>query len=253
MQTSIGLVHYGSPAFLPLLNEWVRIYKDSKCRLPVVILADLTVPIPSEFIKRVRGKPQQFSYVRFDPMDNIRIMRPGKAFDAKGAIIIQAIQHILDPLLIVDTDAFFVKDPTALIQKLPDERLMMGDDPNTRYIQGVLDGNNAVAERNAGVLYFCGDDDYGRTSLAAQYVHTFVTLRELNNNAMLEQCTWTMLSRKYSQTKLPRPLNWSYIWDRYATEAFIVHEHGPQKWEKINGASRTMVGTLDPIYKNAYK
>ena len=251
--TTIGLIHYGSAAFVPLLVEWLDRYRRSGCWLPVVVFADLTVPIPSEFKPFVEDSGEWFQYIRFDPTEYPRVLRPGKAFDAKGSIIIQAIQRVLGPLLIVDTDAFFVRDPKKLIDDLPDVRVLMGEDPITRYIGGVYDGDAAIRERNAGVLYFCEDDAYGRASIAAQYIHTFLELREANNNPMLEQCTWTMLARNHSTSMLPKALNWSYLWGRDDPETCILHEHGPQKWNRLEGASRNEVDVLNPVYAAAYK
>jgi hypothetical protein len=253
MKTTLGLVHYGTAAFLPLLIEWVKVYKASGCELPVVVFADKKVPIPEEF-EKYTGEAQRFSYIRFDTTLNPGIMRPGKAFDAKGNIITQAIQQVLGPLLLVDTDAFFVKDPTPLIETLPARaRIAMGEDPMTRWIQGVQDGRNAIPERNAGVLFFGESNQYDRHQLATRYTFLFRHLRELNNNPMLEQCTWTMLTLECGNLKLPKALNWSYLWGRSDEETYILHEHGPQKWNHLEGASRNKAGTLNPLYKDAYK
>jgi len=250
--TTIALVHYGSDAFVPLLQEWLRVFRLSGCKLPVVVFADEYVSIPLDF-KEYTGRKQMFSYIRLDDVLYPGIIRPGKAFDSKGCIILQGIQKVLGRLLIVDTDAFFVKDPTHLIEALPNKvKIMMGEDPNIRTIQG-LQIAEQVRERNAGVLYFGEGDEYSRRQIAAAYAYTFRSLREYNNNPMLEQCTWTMLARTANEPMLPRELNWSYLWGRTNERAHILHEHGPQKWRKIPNASCNKEGVLDPLYANAYK
>lgn len=250
---TIGLVHYGDEAYYPLLKEWLRRYEASGCKLQVVVLSDLTARLPKGFHLWTPGNTDRFCYLRFDPTELAGILRPGKAFDTKGSIIVQASQTIRTPLLVLDTDAFFVQDPTEMLDKAPVAILGMGQDPIDRPIDGISD---SVLEKNAGVLYFGTDLPEDRAWIKFAYIKWFKHLKNVNaNSALLEQITWTAvwyeLGKMNKNCAIPKALNWSYLWGYSNAQTRILHEHGPGKWARIPGAEK-VDGKISPKYKNAY-
>ena len=255
----IGISYFGDKAFLPLVKAWWKIYLRSGCKYPVVITTDLTAVLPEEAVPYDAANPAPMSYLRFDTNKYPDIRRDGKAFDIQGALAIQAIQ-ILPRCMIVDADAFFVKDPTPLIEQLPQVMFGMGIDPNVRRINGI---SEYIKEDNAGVLYYGTDSKQDREELAQLYRHTFQLILPQNNNTFLEQCAWSAIRHELLKTgracTLPVSLNWSHVWknaQRKPADAgipYILHEHGPGKWNFIEGIERD-VKTKKPanIYKSYY-
>jgi len=248
----IGITHFGDPAFLPLLNAWIEQYKKSGCKYRVVIICDLDVPVPPDAVPYEKDGTAPLSYLRFYTNAIPSIVRKGKNFDIKGTLLCQSIQ-VLGRCIILDADAFFVKDPTRIIEGLPKVAFGIGDDPNVRQISGL---NEYVRECNAGVLYFGTDNSQDRKDIASLYEIQYGFCKERNNNTMLEQIAWTMvghiLMKQNRAIQLPRQLNWSYIWGRNTNETYILHEHGPQKWNRVKDAHREPSGEISHKYKAYY-
>jgi len=248
----LGITHFGDKAFLPLLNEWLEVYANSGCKYNVVILADLTVPLPDNCVPYNTQDTARLSYLRFDPLLDIKIVRKKMAFDIKGALICQALK-VLPRCIILDSDAFFVKDPSKLIEALPKVAMGIGEDPNTRYIAGLQE---YIRERNAGVLYFGTNDSLDRDKVIALYKTSFISAKECNNNTMLEQIAWTLTSHILFNSKqcveLPKELNWSHQWGKNTNSTYILHMHGPSKYLTLKNAERGPSGEISPKYKDYY-
>ena len=240
----IGVSYFGDVAFLPLVKAWWKVYQDSGCRYPVVITTDLKAVLPDEAVPYNPENPAPLSYLRFNTRLYPDIVRNNQAFDVQGAMAIQAIQ-VLPRCLIVDADAFFVKDPTELIESLPRVMFGMGVDPNTLSINGCSERLN---QYQAGVLYYGTDSREDRKRLLQMYRKSFASLWPDNDNAFLEQASWSLVKHELSKTgdscTLPGSLNWSHAWKSEsrrpadAGECYVLHEHGPHKWEFIAGVER---------------
>ena len=231
----IGVSYFGDKAFLPLVDTWLEVYRRSGCQYRVVIVTDLTAIVPPDSVPYDPNGTEPLSHLRIDVSLYPEILRKKRAFDMQGALSTQAIQ-ILPRCLIVDADAFFVKDPTPLIEELPHVIFGMGEDPAIRIIHGL---SEYVKECNAGVLYYGTDSREDRAELATLYRNTFKELQAANDNIFLEQITWSMVRHNLFKTgracQLPRALNWSRMWGKNKNDYSIFHEHGPNKWNFIKG------------------
>ena len=232
----IALTHFGSDEFLPLLKLWVDRYLLSGTALDVVVLADMKVKVPDIFEHHNPGDRKRFTVARFDPIPDI--IRPDQPFDMKGSLILCGLQLLQNErVLLVDSDAFFVKNPAQALAYM-DGAFFMGEDPMTRYIRGI---NGEIKERNAGVLFFGTTSYADRSAIQTKYLENFKALLPANDDALLEQVVWTKTWHDLRDCgiskELPRSLNWSYIWGRSDDRTIILHEHGPQKWAKVPGAN----------------
>lgn len=230
----VALTHFGSDEFLPLLKFWFTQYVKSGCLLDVVIFADHKVTLPAEFVPFTPTKRERFTFVRADPIPEV--VRPGRAFDIKGSLVLTALETVPNErIYLVDSDAFFVKDPIQALCKM-DGAFHMGDDPMVRFIKGI---DTQIKEKNAGVLFFGTTNPEHRKRIRQRFTENFKDLQKANDNALLEQIAWTKtwhdLKASGLSKELPRPLNWSYIWGRNDPGAYVLHEHGPQKWARIPG------------------
>jgi hypothetical protein len=238
---NICVTYFGDGAtYLPLLEKWLACYKASRCTIPVVILTDLHAPVPLEARSYWASSYNPLSYLRLDPMAIRSIIRPGMGFDFKGSLICQSLP-IVGRTLIVDIDAFFLRDPTDFIMSLPMRAVIgMGEDPATRQINGIEEN---LIEKNAGVLYFGDISSSTRSSIASLYSCLFNSLKESNPGVLLEQVVWTVLHHRMpGACPIPRQLNWSKNWKDVADDACIFHEHGPRKWKTVH--QHTNIGNL---------
>lgn len=246
----IGVSYFGNKAFLPLVNTWLDVYKRSGCKYRVVIITDLDAIVPPDSVPYDVNGTKALSHLRIDVSLYPEIIRKKKAFDMQGALSTQAIQ-ILPRCLIVDADAFFVKDPTPLIESLPRAVFGMTEDPVTRGIKGCT---GTITEYNAGVLYYGTDSREDRLELARLYRDTFNELRPANDNIMLEQITWSVVLHKLKARgfQLPRALNWSRMWGKNNADYSVFHEHGPDKWNFIQGLELNSIDKPKSLYRDYY-
>ena len=256
----IGISYFGDKAFLPLVEKWLLVYKQSGCKYRVVITTDLTAIVPKESVPYDPNGADPLSHLRIDTSLYPDIIRKNRAFDMQGALATQAIQ-ILPRCLIVDADAFFIKDPTPLIEQLPHVLFGMGEEPNIRIIAGI---NEYLRECNAGVLYFGTESRDDRIKLAKMYRTNFKALLDKNDNLNLEQITWTytkhQLAKEGLSCHIPPELNWSHVWKnpqrrRHLSnlgQPCILHEHGPHKWKFIAGLERGNNNKINRKYTDYY-
>ena len=223
----IAVCYYSEKAPLPMLELWLENYKKSKCKIPIVILTDGKSQMPKD--------PSLEIMVLQDLRKYSPILRPNKGFDfdMKGALICEAITRF-DKFFLVDTDAFFKKDPKVLLEQIPSNALLsMGDDPYPRRISGTPDD---VVVRNAGVMFVQAPDKVSKTTLMSMYESAFQQLRRAHDHDLLEQNVWSyvhfLLMRKGKAQVFSRYLNWSRVWDSNDPNIVVHHEHGPQKWAK---------------------
>ena len=117
-------------------------------------------------------------------------------------------------VFLVDSDAFFLRDPSQTLAYL-DGAYCMGEDPMVRHIRGI---DREIAERNAGVLFFGTTDPMHRRAIRDKFIENFRVLRPANDGPLLEQIAWTKTWHDLKQPglskELPRELNWSYMWGR---------------------------------------
>lgn len=231
----IALTHFGSDEFLPLLQVWYKLYLQSGCSLDVVVLADRKVKVPEDFKPYDSGKRTRFSVARFDPI--AEVIRPNRAFDMKGSLVLSGLELLAhERVFLVDSDAFFVRNPAQVLAYL-DGAFCMGEDPMTRYIRGL---DQEIRERNAGVMFFGTTNAEHRRIIREKFIANFNALKSANDGPLLEQIAWTKTWHDLQGSlakELPRPLNWSYIWGRNDPKALVLHEHGPQKWSRIPGVN----------------
>jgi hypothetical protein len=235
LRMKICITHFGSDEFYSLLKLWLEQYLRSGCSLDVVILADRKVTLPAEFKPYDSSQMNRFSVARFDPIPDV--VRPRRPFDIKGSLILSGIELISDDrIFLVDSDAFFIRNPSQDLAYLSGA-FCMGEDPMTRFIRGV---NPEIKERNAGVLFFGTTNPEHRKTIREKFIENFKSLLPANDGPLLEQITWTKTWHDLRGTlsgELPRSLNWSYMWGRSDPKTIVLHEHGPQKWARISGVN----------------
>ena len=220
-----------SPKWTKMLLVWLTHYLNSGCRLPVVVITDMTTAIPMhEF------PPVNATCLRFDPLAFPAIIRPGMAFDLHGSLICHAARF-LGPCVVMDTDCLLLRDPTEAFARFPSgATLGMAPDCGSRKVR-VLEGD--VPERNGGVLYFGEATPNERERLVWEYHNVFAELMlSCASDPILEQLVWSVVWHRLAYDgkahDIPRALNHSHRWGMNPG-VIIRHEHGSVKWHRVEG------------------
>ena len=202
------------PRWLKLLERWFDLHAASRTKVPAIIISD----------ERVNG----FPHLHVDTLPFQQAMRPGHAWDRKGAIVAAAVQY-LGRVLVCDLDAFVQHDPEPVMAKLPSVPFAMRQDGWARTIHA---GGVSVVQRQAGVLWFGAP--YERTQLAQFYRTAFgaAGTEEYAQDEWREQIAWSIMASWTGLHDLPKTLNCSHH-DPEAGNACILHEHGETKWKRI--------------------
>lgn len=219
-----------SPRWVAMLEVWLSHRLKSGCRLPVAVLSDPDTALPAF--------SDDVTVLRFDPHALPGIIRPGQPFDNQGSLIVQAIRF-LGPVVVMDSDALMLRDPTAEFARFPRHALIgMAPDAGGRVLtlpEGVL------PERNGGVLYFGDAQPEEREVLARAYRDTFAELvRDHPTNPLLTQFVWSVVWHRVGRYMqggafdIPRRLNSSHIWGE-SPDVVVRHEHGKVKWHRVPG------------------
>lgn len=221
---TICIVHYGCKASLELLELWFKKYRESGCKLDVVIITDGVPKIPDAYDR----------YAVEDMSNYQSVIRPKMIFDVKGALMLAAIRKYGD-CFFVDSDAFFLKDPTQQLKLLrPETLIAMGTDAYPRVVAG---SHNSCIMRNAGVLVVQAKEESKKNIVNGLYRLCFAKLQKADGaNILLEQNAWSYVHSVLMEKNLAECysnyLNWSRLWDPNDPNIIVLHEHGPQKWDK---------------------
>jgi hypothetical protein len=243
------------PRFRPLLRLWLEYFQRSGCRLPLRILTDVAtvrdhsagpwvVADKLHDETRLLGLPCTV----VDPFEFTDLMREGNAFDRKSAIICAALPF-LPSCVIVDTDSFFVRDPTAALLANAVHEFAMAPDAGRRMIPLIGD-----MEQSSSVMVFGKAVDYvaprglpslgmtkARRFYGAAYRRAWHALADHPDEQhgllsdIREQRAWSVVRFNDEAPLLPDTLNWSRFWGDDHGRALIHHAHGREKWEWLAG------------------
>lgn len=226
MNYRILLPYWGNDArYQKLLDEWFVAYRKLCIRQPVTIISDKQT-------KRGDGLHDWRAYET--PEYN-----PQYQFDHKGDIVCAAIVDIAEPVLVLDTDAVFARDPAPLLESLALVPFAMPEDEGARgrKIRNRHAQEGPIAKRCAGVLWFgtSTNSKIKRSDLVHCYRSSFKELetgKYYEERRLFEQHAWTMVAYYYKAPFLPRSLNWP---DHITSvgpseEAYINHRIGQRKF-----------------------
>ena len=221
MKFRILIPYWGSkPQYRQLLDEWLKAYRSLDLPYQVTIISDMqTEPIPGlEWMA--------FPTPEYDP---------SYQFDHKGDIVCAAIQRILDPILVLDTDAVIAADPGPLLDPFHGHRIAMPLDEGAlnRCLRNRHGQEMGVVKRCAGVMFFGAA--YRRGDLVADYRWCLDELksgRYYEERRLFEQHAWTMVAHRRAGGTLPRELNWldSNTRNGPNPKAVINHRIGQRKF-----------------------
>lgn len=204
----------GEARWYRLLEHWFECHAMTRTNVPAVVITDELA---------LRGFPT----LSVDTFAFRKAIRPGEAWDRKGAIVAASAQF-LGRFLVCDLDAFLQRDPEPAMARLGDVTLATREDAWKRTI-GWRGGE--VTQRQAGVMWFGQSKD--RATLADMYRRAFAQAgMEFEKDAWREQLAWTLVAKWSGLHELPKTLNCSHS-DPDAAAACIVHEHGEKKWARI--------------------
>jgi len=207
-----------SPKWVRMVEVWLAYYLKSGCQLPVIVLTDMTTEIPASILP----PGGNVTCLRF----STPVLRQGHPFDVQGALICQAARF-LGPLVVMDSDALMLRDPTAEFARLPaSARIGMAPD-----------AGGAPFVLNAGVIYFGEATPLEREQLVHAYNDTFTQMLDGHaDNPLLTQLVWSALWHRAADEgrayAMPARLNHSRLWPLHPG-VIIRHHHGTDKWQTL--------------------
>jgi len=172
--------------------------------------------------------------------DLIRLNQP---FDTKGAIMCAAALAIQEPFLMLDSDAFLMRDPRAALSReecMAIPCAMPCDHGSIIHNHGnfLLPPYESVRKTCAGVFLF--GNPASRPALVAAYRTAYHELKAANFPWMararlthlLEQYSWSLASHRMGGGILQASFNWNPDFLGENPYCYIKHLYG---WRKHNG------------------
>lgn len=224
MNFRILIPYWGNkPQYRELLDKWLAAYKLLRLPYQVTIISDHhTVPIPH--LEWTACPTAEFDAAYH--------------FDHKGDIVCAAIKCILDPILVLDTDAVIAADPGPLLAPFYEHRIALPLDEGAlnRCIRNRHGQETGIVKRCAGVMWF--GQAYRRGDLVADYhwcVDELKSGRYYEERRLFEQHAWSMVAHRRAGGILPRELNWldNNTRNGYNPKAVINHRIGQRKFSKL--------------------
>jgi hypothetical protein len=170
--------------------------------------------------------------VRVDPDPAlVRVGHRAAHLDYKGALIVALLEREWLPIVTVDVDSEFLRDPSPELESIVEPFAMCPapDDPIIEHAQG------SCIERQSGLMAFPIARDH--ESIARLYRRAFDELRlhtseGWRSDALLEERAWSLVHARLAPqvTLLPRTLNWSRLWGMPPHDVALVHHHGNAKF-----------------------
>ena len=222
MNYRILIPYWGNqPRYHKLLEEWFEAYNASGCKAQVTLITDKQT---EQF-----GAPslwQAYDTPEYDP---------AYQFDHKGDIVCAAVQQILEPVLVLDTDAILKKDVSSVLKTLQFVSFAMPADEGALglCIRSRHGQPTKIVKRCAGVLWFGGLGS--RVALVKEYRMAFAELktgRYYEERRLFEQHAWSMVAHQTNALVLPRTMNWLDNNTRNGPnpDAYIYHRIGQRKF-----------------------
>lgn len=201
------------------MDEWFIQYSKSGNKAPVLIVTDTFTSIP------------------WHKNDVCRFKTPERTpfhFDHKANLVLAAIQHFTEPLLVLDSDALVRLPLEPFLDPVANVPFAMPEDEGARgrFLRNRHRQETSIPKRCAGVLWFGSSS---RLILAAEYEDAFQTLLTGSygeERRLYEQHAWSMVAYKRNAPFLPRELNWPDHITSVGpnTHAAIYHRMGQRKF-----------------------
>jgi hypothetical protein len=222
MNYKILIPYWGNnPRYFKLLEEWFAAYKASKCSAPVVLITDRQT---EQFCS-----PNLWQVFDTPPYD------PAYQFDHKGDLVCAAIQQILEPVLVLDTDAIIQKDFTEALKAFESVPFAMPADEGAfgLHLRNRHAQPTNILKRCAGVLWFGSVGS--RVVIVKEYRDAFKELesgRYYEERRLFEQHAWSMVAHNRKAQLLPREMNWLDVSVKNGPnpKAYIYHRIGQRKF-----------------------
>jgi hypothetical protein len=228
------------PRFAEILGRWFEFYFASGCRWPVRVLTDMETNL-----QPIGHLVQPRAVVQVQTKEWAPVMRANNAFDRKSAIICAALPALAARSVVVDSDAFFMRDPSDTLMSYTRVPFAMAEDAGGRWI-GLAEGT--IREQSSSVMVF-GEEAPGETEesprntrntrkvLAAHYVRAWQELAKTPNQSALEmdireQRAWSIVKHRTGAPMLPRTCNDSRFWSGPSASTLIYHAHGKEKFTR---------------------
>lgn len=225
--------------FRPLLNNWIASYKQSGCRVPWFALSDQpeTYDLPSMRVE----------------IDGFRdLIRPDQPFDTKGALVCAALLKLREPVLVLDADAFLVRDPMPTLEPFMKAPVAMPIDHGAIvfYRKPTFEKPlTGIRKLCAGVQFFGGDvkgdavvPSCDRGRLVAGYRKAFEEIIAMPRlpwepqlSHLVEQYAWSLCAHRRGGQVLPGSMNWAPVHLGESPFAVVYHHYGHSKWQQPPG------------------
>lgn len=216
------------PRFRPVLNEWITAYQFSGCKIPWKVLSDQPA-LPD--LPSVQVSIEQFSGV----------IRPKQAFDTKGALVCAGILAYTEAVLVLDADAYLMKDPTALLKTFNNCAIAMPLDGGALMHQRTANLSQPFSDvwkLCAGVQYFPPMYRSDRQTLVDRYTSAFWKILNVKPGLpwnpplrhLVEQYAWSVAAHNAKGRVLPHSMNWQPQFLGESADAIVNHHYGFGKW-----------------------
>lgn len=233
--------YFGDVAkFAPLLERWVQCWRAVGLTMesaPAVLLSDN--PKVEEVATRfaVGSAIVDVSLYR-------DVMRPGQPFDLKGALVCEYLKRWQYPTLVLDADAFLVRDPRPALEPFRHEPLAMPLDQGSQvyWRKGTLDAPFAHVRRLCAGVQFFGvpSPAFSRRYITSRYLAAYKSLVAMPVlpwsppiSALLEQFAWSVVAAELNAPILPAPLNWGRHHLGPNPAAVVHHYYDFHKWRDL--------------------
>lgn len=250
----------GDGRFADVLGRWFEFYHASGCPWPVRLLTDLETSM-----RPIGHLVRTGAVFRADAEEHAGVIRPNNAFDRKSALICAALPRLPDRSIVVDLDAFFLRNPAAMLEPFTRMPFAMAEDAGGRFIH-LAEGT--IKEQSSSVMVFgrtepdilspraqspegggesADDKDTGwdpedvrnrRLVLVAHYLRAWRELAVTGNQSALEtdireQRAWSVVKHRTGAPLLPRECNDSRFWKGPTASTLIYHAHGKEKFGQM--------------------
>jgi len=232
----IVVPYFGDLArFRPLLDQWFDSYREAGLRNAgerVVLLSDVNV--------EEAARAYDCGACTVDASGFADLIRPGQPFDRKGAIVCSWLLEFPYTSLVLDADAFLVRDPEPTLEPFRDCPIAMPVDDGalihlrTPTLEEPFAG---IRKLCAGVMFFGGGD---RSRLVAGYRRAFEEIVALPKvpwspplGHLVEQYAWSVCARRRGGKILPSSMNWAPSHLGENPFAVVNHHYGFPKWREL--------------------
>lgn len=226
MNELVAVPYFGpDERYRPMLDAWIASAAAHAPNIRIKILIDRTRDVLVDSLV-------------CDPSPYMDLMRPGQAFDVKGAIMCAAALAIEEPFLMLDADALLVADPADVFARFVDQPIAMPLDLGAIIFARpprLAAPYDQVRKLCAGVTLF--GDVTKRAELVAAYRVAWRELAPILPGFqgwphLLEQYAWSLVAHRCGCGTLPGAMNWPPHFLGPMPEAIVTHFFAQNLWTK---------------------